>query len=108
MPIASKIEWVEFKTLKDLFSFVTTKSIPGQQFLSVIRYKQHTYTLAPLSESEMVFFTKEEPKSSIYSWDAEKDDFVPITKVERSRVNILIFEVAEDTLIKKHFYSKKA
>ena len=44
---------VEFRTLKDLFSFVITKSIPGQQFLSLIRFQGlhlHVYTDRPLGD----------------------------------------------------------
>jgi hypothetical protein len=100
-----KVHWVEFATLKDLFSFVVTKSIPGQQFLSIIKYKQYVYTIAPINETLIVFFTKEEPKGKVYAWDPERDDFSPIPKADRTRVNILIQEVVEDTLIKSIFYS---
>ncbi|HZW58396.1 MAG TPA: hypothetical protein VFF30_19065 [Nitrososphaerales archaeon] len=97
--------WVEFKTLKDLFSFIITKSIPGQQFLSVIRFRDYTYSFTPIDDSVMVFFTKETPKSPIYAWDPDRDEFVTLPKPDRTKVNILIQEVAQDTLISKLFYS---
>jgi hypothetical protein len=100
-----RVHWIEFRNLKDLFSFVITKSIPGQQFLSVIKYRQHTYTMAPVNDSVMIFFSKEDPKGKVYAWDAERDDFVVLPKADRSRINILIQEVEEDTLIKSIFYS---
>ncbi|MGI0091289.1 MAG: hypothetical protein ACREBS_06230 [Nitrososphaerales archaeon] len=99
--------WIEFKTLKDLFSFVITKSMPGQQFLSLIRFKDYTYTFTPIDDSVMIFFTKDTPKSPIYSWDGEKDEFVPTTKADRSRINILVQEVINDTMIDSLFYKKK-
>ena len=99
--------WIEFRTLKDLFSFVITKSIPGQQFLSLIRYREYTYTFTPIDHSVMIFFTKEMPKAPIYSWDGEKDEFIPSQKADRSRVNILVQEVAADTMISSVFYDNK-
>ncbi len=98
--------WIEFRTLKDLFSFVITKSIPGQQFLSLIRYRDYTYTFTPIDHSVMIFFTKEVPKASLYSWDGERDEFIPSQKADRSRVNILVQEVAADTMISSVFYGK--
>jgi hypothetical protein len=100
----AKVNWVEFKTLKDLFTFVLTKSMPGQQFVSLLRYKNHVYAYSPLDEGVMVFFTKEEPKSAIYAWDPERDDYIPTTKADRTKVNILVQEVAQDTLISSAFY----
>src|SRR5579884_3031731 len=100
-----RVHWIEFRNLKDLFSFVITKSIPGQQFLSVIKYRQHTYTMAPVNDSVMIFFSKEEQKGKVYAWDEKRDNFVVLPKAERSRKNILIQEVKEDTLIKSIFYS---
>ena len=102
----AKFHWIEFKTLKDLFSFVITKSIPGQQFLSLIRFRDYTYTFTPIDHTVMVFFTKEVPKAPIYAWDGEKDEFVPTQKADRSRINILVQEVADDTMISSLFYSK--
>lgn len=99
--------WVEFKTLKDLFSFVITKSIPGQQFISLIRYKDITYAFTPLGDNLMIFYTKEEPKSSMYSWDPEGDRYIPETTADRTRLNILIQQVEQDTLIQSLFYSEK-
>lgn len=98
---------VEFKTLKDLFSFVITKSIPGQQFLSVIRFKQYTYTFTPIDDSVMIFFTKEEPKGPIYAWDADRDEFVILAKPDRTRVNVLVQQVVHDSLIDSLFYGSK-
>ena len=100
-------QWVEFKTLKDLFSFVITKSMPGQQFLSLIRYKDYTYTFTPIDDSVMLFFTKEVPRAPIYAWDPDKDEFVTMSKPDRTRVNILIQEVVQDTLIDGLFYSPR-
>jgi hypothetical protein len=98
---------VEFKTLKDLFSFVITKSIPGQQFLSVIRYREVTYAFTPIGDSVMVFFTKEEPKSPVYAWDSDTDKFLPVQTPDRTRLNILVQQVEQDTLISSMFYSAK-
>ena len=100
-------QWVEFKTLKDLFSFVITKTMPGQQFLSLIKYRDYTYTFTPIDDSVMLFFTKEVPKAPIYAWDPDKDEFVTIPKPDRTRVNILIQEVVQDTLINELFYSPR-
>lgn len=100
----TKVNWVEFKTLRDLFTFVITKSIPGQQFVSLLKYKDHVYTYSPLDEGVMVFFTKEVPKSEIYVWDADRDDYMPMQKADRTRINILVQEVAQDTLISSVFY----
>ena len=99
--------WVEFRSLKDLFSFVITKSIPGQQFLSVIRFKEFTYTFTPIDHSVMVFYTKEQPKGPIYAWDPDKDEFVTAPRPDRTKVNILIQEVAQDSLINSLFYGGK-
>jgi len=98
---------IEFRSLKDLFSFVITKSMPGQQFLSLIRFKDYTYTFTPIDDSVMIFYTKEVPKAPIYSWDAEKDEFVTGTRADRSRVNILIQDVVNDTLIESVFYKER-
>ena len=100
----TKAHWVEFRTLKDLFTFVITKTMPGQQFVSLMHYKQHTYVFSPVNDTLMVFFTREEPKSNIYAWDAEKDEFTALSKADRTRVNILIQDVAQDTLISSIFY----
>lgn len=100
------INWIEFQTLKDLFSFVITKSMPGQQFLSLIRFRDYTYTFTPIDESVMIFFTKDVPKSPIYAWDAEKDEFLPVQKADRSRVNIIVQKVIDDTLISSIFYKE--
>jgi hypothetical protein len=97
---------IEFRTLKDLFSFVITKSMPGQQFLSLIRFRDYTYTFTPLDDSVMIFFSKEVPKAPIYTWDAERDEFVGTTKADRSRVNILIQDVVNDTMIDSLFYGE--
>jgi hypothetical protein len=99
--------WVEFRTIKDLFSFIITKTMPGQQFLSVIRFKDYTYALAPMNNTVIIFLTKETPRGKIYSWDVEKDDFTPTTRADRTKVNILIQEVAFDSLITKLFYAGK-
>jgi hypothetical protein len=101
-----KFHYIEFRSLKDLFSFVITKSIPGQQFLSLIRYRDYTYTFTPIDHSVMIFFTKEMPKAPIYSWDGERDEFIPSQKADRSRVNILVQEVVTDTMISSVFYDK--
>ena len=53
----------------------------------------------------MVFFTREAPKAPLYAWDPDKDEFVTMSKPDRTRVNILIQEVLQDTLIDKLFYS---
>lgn len=98
---------IEFRTLKDLFSFVITKSMPGQQFLSLIKFKDYTYTFTPIDDSVMIFFSKEVPKAQIYTWDPEADEFLPSAKTDRSRVNILIQDVANDTMIESLFYKKK-
>jgi hypothetical protein len=79
--------------------------MPGQQFLSLIRYKDYTYTFTPIDDSVMLFFSKEVPKAPIYSWDPDKDEFVTAPKPDRTRVNILIQEVVQDTLIHELFYS---
>ena len=102
-----KFHYIEFRTLKDLFSFVITKSIPGQQFLSLIRYRDYTYTFTPIDHSVMIFFTKETPKAPIYSWDGERDEFIASQKADRSRVNILVQEVITDTMISSVFYNKE-
>ncbi|MDA4111417.1 MAG: hypothetical protein OK439_02680 [Thaumarchaeota archaeon] len=102
-----KFHWIEFRTLKDLFSFVITKSIPGQQFLSLIRYRDYTYTFTPIDHSVMIFYTKDIPKGAIYSWDGEKDEFTPTQKADRSRVNILVQEVVQDTMISAVFYNRE-
>lgn len=81
--------------------------MPGQQFLSLIKYKEITYAFTPLSESVMVFYTREEPKSSLYAWDSDTDRFLPIQMPDRTRLNILIQEVVQDTLIQSLFYSGK-
>ena len=81
--------------------------MPGQQFLSLIRFKDYTYTFTPIDDSVMIFFTKEVPKASIYSWDAEKDEFVTSARADRSRVNILIQDVVNDTLIESVFYRER-
>ena len=99
--------WIEFRSLKDLFSFIITKTMPGQQVVSLIRYREYTYTFTPLGESVMVFFTRDVPKSTYYSWDAERDEFIPVAHADRSRINILIQEVVEDTLINSLFYKKE-
>jgi len=100
-------QWVEFKNLKDLFSFVITKSMPGQQFLSLIKYKDYIYTFTPIDDSVMLFFTKEASKAPIYAWDPDKDEFITLSKPDRTRVNILIQEVVQDTLIDELFYSAR-
>jgi hypothetical protein len=98
---------VEFRTLKDLFSFVITKSNPGQQFLSLIRFRDYTYTFTPIDHSVMIFFTRDVPKSAIYSWDGEKDEFIPTQRADRSRVNLLVQEVIDDTMITSIFYNRE-
>jgi uncharacterized protein YpmS len=80
--------------------------MPGQQFLSLIRFKDYTYTFTPIDDSVMIFFSKEVPKSQIYTWDAEADEFLASTKTDRSRVNILIQSVVGDTMIESMFYKK--
>lgn len=102
-----KFHWVEFKTLKGLFSFVATKSILGQQFLSLIRFREYTYAMAPVGDVVLLFLTKEEPKSRIYSWDSETGEFVAQAKADRSRINIMVEEVAHDTIVEGLFYSGK-
>ena len=97
---------IEFRTMKDLFSFVITKSMPGQQFLSLIKFKDYTYTFTPIDDSVMIFFTKDVPKAPIYTWDSEKDEFAPATRADRLRVNILIQDVVNDTMIESAFYKK--
>ena len=100
-------QWIEFKTLKDLFSFVITKSMPGQQFLSLIKFRDYVYTFTPIDHSVMIFFTREVPKAPIYAWDAERDEFAPTQKADRSRVNILVQDVVDDTMISSIFYKNK-
>ena len=99
--------WIEFRNLRDLFSFVITKTMPGQQVVSLIRYREYTYAFTPVGESVMIFFTKDVPKSSYYAWDAERDEFLPVAHADRSRINILIQEVVDDTLINSLFYKKE-
>ncbi len=100
----TKVNWVEFRTLKDLFTFVITKSMPGQQFISLLKYMDHVYTYSPLDEGVMVFFTKEVPRSVVYAWDPDRDEYIPMPKADRTRINILVQEVAQDTLISSTFY----
>ncbi len=102
-----KFQLVEFRTLKDLFSFVITKSIPGQQFLSLIRFRDYTYTFTPIDHSVMIFFTRDLPKAPIYAWDSERDEFIGTQRADRSRVNILVQEVIDDTMITSIFYSRE-
>ena len=103
----NNFQWVEFRSIKDLFSFLITKTMPGQQFLSFIRFRDYTYAVAPMNNTVMIFLTKEVPRGRIYSWDVEKDDFTPMAKADRTKVNIMIQEVAFDTLISKLFYNGK-
>ena len=100
-----KFHLVEFRSLKDLFSFVITKSMPGQQFLSLIHFRDYTYTFTPIDDSVMIFFTREIPKAPIYAWDGERDEFITAQRADRSRVNILVQEVVNDTMINSIFYS---
>ncbi len=102
-----KFHLVEFRTLKDLFSFVITKSMPGQQFLSLIRFRDYTYTFTPIDHSVMIFFTRDVPKAPIYAWDGERDEFIITPRADRSRVNILVQEVIDDTLISSVFYARE-
>ena len=102
-----KYHLVEFRTLKDLFSFVVTKSMPGQQFLSLIRFRDYTYTFTPIDHAVMIFFTRDMPKAPIYAWDAERDDFIGTQRADRSRVNILVQEVIDDTMITSIFYARE-
>jgi hypothetical protein len=102
--VEAEANWIEFRTLKDLFSFVITKSMPGQQVVSLMHYKDYTYTFSPINDSVMVFFTKEIPKASIYTWDSERDEYLPVAHADRSRLNILVQDVIDDTLIKSLFY----
>jgi hypothetical protein len=98
---------VEFRTLKDLFSFVITKSMPGQQFLSLIRFRDYTYTFTPIDHSVMIFFTRDMPKAPIYVWEPERDEFIATQRADRSRVNLLVQEVIDDTMITSIFYSRE-
>jgi hypothetical protein len=100
-------ELVEFRTLKDLFSFIVTKSMPGQQFLSLIRFRDYTYTFTPIDHKVMIFFTRDLPKAPIYAWDGEKDEFIGTQRADRSRVNLLVQEVIDDTLITSIFYARE-
>ncbi len=80
--------------------------MPGQQFLSLIRFKDYTYTFTPIDDSVMIFYSKEVPKAQIYTWDPEAGEFLPSAKTDRSRVNILVQEVLQDTMIESIFYKK--
>ncbi len=71
-----------------------------------MHYRDYTYTFTPINDSVMIFFTREAPKSSIYAWDAERDEFLPVVRTDRSRLNILVQDVADDTMIKSLFYKK--
>jgi hypothetical protein len=42
----------------------------------------------------------------MYAWDAERDEFMPVAHADRSRLNILVQDVVDDTLIKSLFYKK--
>lgn len=106
-PGKERHQLVEFRTLKDLFSFVITKSMPGQQFLSLIRFRDYTYTFTPIDHSVMIFFTRDMPKAPIYAWDGERDEFIATQRADRSRVNILVQEVIDDTMITSIFYSRE-
>jgi hypothetical protein len=105
--LQDKYQLVEFRTLKDLFSFVITKSMPGQQFLSLIHFRDYTYTFTPIDHSIMIFFTRDAPKAPIYSWDGERDEFIQTQRADRSRVNLLVQEVIDDTMISSIFYSRE-
>jgi hypothetical protein len=94
-----KMHWIEFATLKDLFLFIVTKSMPGQQFLSVLRYKQHTYAFTPIDESVLIMFSKEEPKKPFYVWEPETNNCLPVDRIDRTKVNFIIQDVVQDTLI---------
>lgn len=94
-----KMHWIEFQTLKDLFLFIVTKSMPGQQFLSVLRYKNHTYAFTPIDESILIMFSREEPKKRFYVWEPETNDCVPVDRIDRSKVNFMIQDVIQDTLV---------
>jgi hypothetical protein len=94
-----KMHWIEFQSLKDLLLFIVTKSMPGQQFLSVLRYKNHTYAFTPIDESVLIMFTREEPKKHFYVWEAEANDIVAVDRIDRSKVNFIIQDVVRDTLV---------
>jgi hypothetical protein len=94
-----KFHWIEFKAIKDLLLFIVTKSMPGQQFLSVLRYKNHTYAFTPIDESVLIMFTREVPKKQFYVWEPEINDCLPVDRIDRSKVNFIIQDVVEDTLI---------
>jgi formylmethanofuran dehydrogenase subunit E len=91
------VERVEFRTLKDLFCFVIANSTPGQQILSVTKYGRHTYIVASRGDSDTVFFTNEAPKASVYACD-DVYDFSPAEKPSRSKLNILVQDVMQDSL----------
>lgn len=94
----SGVDLVEFATLNDLFCFIMANSEPGQQFLSVTKYKGHVYTVTPRGDLDTVLFTREEPKASVYVCEEDAYDFAPAEKPSRSKLNILILEVSRDTL----------
>jgi hypothetical protein len=94
-----KMDWIEFRTLKDLFLFIVTKSMPGQQFLSVLRYKEHTYAFTPIDESVLIMYSREQPKKQVYVWEPETNDVAPVDRIDRSKVNFIIQEVVQDTLV---------
>jgi hypothetical protein len=96
-----KFHWIEFQTLKDLFLFIVTKSMPGQQFLSVLRYKGHTYAFTPIDESVLIMFSKEEPKKHFYVWEPEANDCLPVDRIDRTKVNFIIQDVVQDTLVEE-------
>ena len=100
------VDLVEFAALNDLFCYLMTNSEPGQQFLSVTRYKGHVYTVVARGDREAVLFTKEAPQARVYVCEEDSYDFAPAEKPRRSRLNIRILELAQDTLADSLFPDK--
>jgi subtilase family serine protease len=106
MPEERISDWVEFQTIKDLLSYIISRSNPQQQFHTVLRFKELTYTYITTGSSIMLFFTREKPHGSLYLWQNEKLDIIPAVKPDRSMLNIVIMMVSHDSMIEKLFYQK--
>ncbi|MHA2067645.1 MAG: hypothetical protein ACXABY_25050 [Candidatus Thorarchaeota archaeon] len=105
--LAHNVELVEFATLRHLFHFLVTHSMPTQQYASVIRYRDYTYVMAPAGEIVELFFTRDAPQAEIYSWTMEKDEFNPVSRLDKSSYNIIIQNVVYDSIIEKTFYKRR-
>lgn len=82
-----KIEYEEFESVEDLFTYLSAAALPVKNTMPVHSYKGHVLSVMPLghnADTYVAFFTKNPLEPGIYEFDVGRRASKKVESIERA------------------------